>query len=50
MGQTVTVRYGEARDYQEVIFAYKQGYFEETDNDAVTEKVDNSRSLIGFRS
>jgi len=48
MGQTVTVWYDEAGDYLEVLFAHKEGYFRETDNDAVMEKVDNSGELIGF--
>ena len=48
MGQTVTVWYDEAGDYLEVLFAHKKGYFRETDNDAVMEKVDNAGQLIGF--
>ena len=46
--ETVTVWYDEAGDYLEVLFAHKKGYFRETDNDAVMEKVDESGRVIGF--
>ena len=46
--ETVTVWYDEAGDYLEVLFAHKRGYFRETDNDAVMEKVDESGRTIGF--
>ena len=46
--ETVTVWYDEAGDYLEVLFAHKRGYFRETDNDAVMEKVDESGRVIGF--
>ena len=45
---TETVRYDAAGDYLEVLFDRKQGYFRETDNDAVMEKVDESGRVIGF--
>ena len=45
---TVSVWYDEAGDYLEVLFAHKKGYFRETDNDAVMEKVDESGRVIGF--
>ncbi|MDH7476710.1 MAG: toprim domain-containing protein, partial [Microgenomates group bacterium] len=35
-------------DYLEVLFERKAGYFKETDNDAVMEKVDNEGNIIGF--
>ena len=46
--ETVSVWYDEAGDYLEVLFAYKKGYFRETDNDAVMEKVDEAGQVIGF--
>lgn len=46
--ETVTVWYDEAGDYLEVLFAHRKGYFRETDNDAVMEKVDESGRVIGF--
>jgi len=35
-------------DYLEVIFERKAGYFRETENDAVMEKVDEEGNIIGF--
>lgn len=46
--RAVSVWYDEAGDYLEVLFAHKKGYFRETDNDAVMEKVDESGRVIGF--
>lgn len=43
-----SVWYDEAGDYLEVLFAHKKGYFRETDNDAVMEKVDECGQVIGF--
>jgi len=37
-----------AIDYLEVIFERKAGYFRETENDAVMEKVDEEGNIIGF--
>ena len=48
MGEEVTVWYDEEGDYLEVLFARKKGYFRETDNDAVMEKVDETGNIIGF--
>ena len=48
MGETVSVWYDEEGDYLEVLFARKKGYFRETDNDAVMEKVDEAGQIIGF--
>jgi hypothetical protein len=42
MGEEVTVWYDEEGDYLKVLFAQKKGYFRETDNDAVMEKVDEA--------
>lgn len=35
-------------DYLEVLFERKAGFFRETDNDAVMEKVDDKGRIIGF--
>lgn len=35
-------------DYLEVIFEQKPGYFRETENDQVMEKVDEAGNIIGF--
>jgi hypothetical protein len=48
MGETVSVWYDEAGDYLEVLFARQKGYFRETDNDAVMEKVNEAGQIIGF--
>jgi uncharacterized protein YuzE len=48
MGEEVTVWYDDEGDYLEVLFARKKGYFRETDNDAVMEKVDEAGNIIGF--
>ena len=46
--ESISVWYDEAGDYLEVLFARKKGYFRETDNDSVMEKVDESGQVIGF--
>lgn len=46
--ETVSVWYDEAGDYLEVLFAHKKGYFRETNNDALMEKVDESGRVIGL--
>lgn len=48
MGEEVRVWYDREADYLEVLFDRKEGYFRETDNDAVMEKVDNQGNIIGF--
>ena len=48
MGEEVRVWYDEEGDYLEVLFDRKKGYFRETDNDAVMEKVDEGGNIIGF--
>lgn len=35
-------------DYLEVIFEQKEGYFRETENDQVMEKVDQDGNILGF--
>ncbi len=46
--QRVTVWYDAEGDYLEVIFERKEGYFRETANDQVMEKVDADGNVIGF--
>lgn len=48
MGEEVRVWYDEEGDYLEVLLERKEGYFRETDNDAVMEKVDEEGHIIGF--
>lgn len=48
MGEEVKVWYDREADYLEVLFGRKEGYFRETDNDAVMEKVDDQGNIIGF--
>ncbi len=48
MGKDVTIWFDEEGDYLEVIFERKKGYFKETENDAVMEKVDRQGNIIGF--
>jgi uncharacterized protein YuzE len=44
----VKVWYDVEGDYLEVIFERKEGYFRETANDQVMEKVDAEGNVIGF--
>jgi hypothetical protein len=44
----VKIWYDKEGDYLEVLFDCKKGYFKETENDAVMEKVDNEGNVIGF--
>jgi uncharacterized protein YuzE len=48
MGKEIKVWYDKEGDYLEVLFERKAGYFKETENDAVMEKVDNEGNVIGF--
>lgn len=48
MGKEVLVWYDREGDYIEVLFEKKKGYFRETENDAVMEKVDEEGNIIGF--
>ena len=40
--------YDREGDYLEVIFDQREGYFRETDNDQVMEKVDAKGNVLGF--
>ncbi len=42
------IRYDREGDYIEVIFDQKPGYFRETQNDQVMEKVDEQGNVLGF--
>ncbi len=44
----IRVWYDKEADYLEVLFEEKEGYFRETENDAVMEKVDSEGNVIGF--
>ncbi len=48
MGKEIKIWYDKDGDYLEVIFERKAGYFRETENDAVMEKVDQKGNIIGF--
>ncbi len=44
----VKVWYDAEGDYLEVMFDRKEGYFRETENDQVMEKVDADGNVLGF--
>jgi uncharacterized protein YuzE len=44
----IRIWYDREGDYLEVLFERKPGYFKETENDAVMEKVDENGNLLGF--
>jgi uncharacterized protein YuzE len=44
----VKIWYDAEGDYLEVIFEEKAGYFRETSNDQVMEKVDDDGNILGF--
>lgn len=48
MDKEINVWYDEEGDYLEVIFEKKEGYYKETENDAVMEKVDKDGNILGF--
>ena len=48
MGEEISVWYYKEGDYLEVLFEKKKGYFKETENDAVMEKIDEEGNIIGF--
>ncbi|HCJ79655.1 MAG TPA: DUF2283 domain-containing protein [Desulfotomaculum sp.] len=48
MEKEIKVWYDKEGDYLEVLFERKKGYFRETENDAVMEKVDEEGNIIGF--
>jgi uncharacterized protein YuzE len=48
MGKEIKIWFDKEGDYLEVTFEKKEGYFIETENDAVMEKVDNEGNILGF--
>ena len=44
----VKIWYDPEGDFLEVIFDQRPGYFRETDNDQVMEKVDEAGNILGF--
>ena len=48
MGKEISVWYDKEGDYLEVIFEKKAGYFIETENETIMEKVDNDGHIIGL--
>lgn len=48
MGKEIKVWYDKEGDFLEVLFERKEGYYKETENDAVMEKVDKDGEIIGF--
>ena len=46
--KNIIVWYDIESGYLEVLFEQKEGYFRETNNDAVMEKVDQDGYVIGF--
>lgn len=48
MEKEIKIWYDKEGDYLEVLFERKAGYFKETENDAVMEKVDSQGNVIGF--
>ena len=46
--QRVKIWYDPEGDYLEVMFDQKPGYFRETRNDQVMEKVDEAGNILGF--
>jgi uncharacterized protein YuzE len=48
MEKEITVWYDAEGDYMEVLFEKKTGFFKETAEDRVMEKVDEQGKIIGF--
>jgi uncharacterized protein YuzE len=46
--KAIKVWYDREGDFLEVIFEKKAGYFRDTPNDAVMEKVDSEGNVLGF--
>ncbi len=47
-GKQIKVWYDKEGDFLEVIFERKRGFFRETKNDAIMEKVDEKGNILGF--
>jgi len=48
MGKKVTVYFDKEADFLEVLFENTEGYFKETDNDSIMEKISKDNRIIGF--
>ncbi|MBF8265637.1 MAG: hypothetical protein HW384_1501 [Dehalococcoidia bacterium] len=48
MAKQINIWFDPEGDYLEVLFERKAGFFRETDNGAVMEKVDTEGNIIGF--
>ena len=48
MEKNITVYFDKEADFLEVLFEKTEGYFKETDNDSIMEKVSNDNRVIGF--
>lgn len=48
MEKEIKIWYDKEADFLEVSFEWKKGYYRETDNHAVMEKVDTEGNVIGF--
>jgi len=48
MEKEIKIWYDKEGDYLEVLLEKRKGYFKETENDAVMEKVDEEGNIIGF--
>jgi hypothetical protein len=48
MAKEVNIYYDKEGDYLEIIFKKEEGYFKETDNEFIMEKVDKSGQIIGI--
>jgi uncharacterized protein YuzE len=48
VGEAVKIWFDQEADYLEVLFETREGFFEETDNDAVLRKVDPDGNVLGF--
>ena len=46
--KNIKLWYDSEGDYLEVIFEKKEGYFRETENDQIMEKVDKDGNILGF--
>ena len=48
MGEEIRIWYDKEADYLEVLFEQRKGYFRETENDAIMQKVEEDGNIIGF--
>jgi len=48
MEKNITVYFNKEADFLEVLFEKTKGYFKETDNDSIMEKISKDNRIIGF--